>query len=54
MFLESFRRSNDVSPIRGINSLVAGIDSAMSNINTENERSTVKPNDTFSPDSVGK
>jgi len=41
-------------PIKGINSLVAGIASAINNIKTENERSTVKPNETFSPDSVGK
>jgi hypothetical protein len=41
-------------PIKGINSLVAGIDSAINSIKTENDRSTVKPNETFSPDSVGK
>lgn len=42
------------SPINGINSLVAGIDSAIKSMNTENESKTVKPSETFSPDSVGK
>jgi hypothetical protein len=48
-----FKGENDL-PIKGIESLVAGIDSAINNINTENARRTVKPNETFSPDSVGK
>ena len=41
-------------PIRGTNSDVGGILSAMSNMNTEYERSTVMPSVIFSPASGGR
>ena len=45
---------NNILPIRGIDSEVSGIFSAIANMKTEKARSTVTPRAIFSPESGGK